>query len=807
MNRHGTFRTPVSGVILCALLLTAALAPAQSVTVTTLLSARECGTLLEYDGVLYGGLRDGGLLLWDAVGGDHYVRWTTETGLGGDRVTDLYRLGDVLWVATNGAGLTRIDLSGGAPDFRLFTNIGDDLTVAAVAVTEQGGRERAYFGLDNGGVGEISDGLPGIIFTSEATGGGLVNDRIRDLVFVGADLWIATDEGVSRLRENAFSDMSAGIGYGNVVCLLADPDAGLLAGDVDGVWRWDEDAGTWVDFGGLGVSVADLATHQGEVWALAAGTGATDRLFRWTGTDWEARTLPEDGALTIAGGTQLWVGGSRRPVAANYKALQAWAAGWSGDAWELREVDELAFTSVDGVAVGPDDDVWVGSRLGAGFARRTGDTWEQVLQTADAAPDSVGLFNIDGGFLDVDVTGDGEVWMTQFAAGGVIRYRPDLPDCDHLTRDDSELSGNRIVRIYQHPDGPMFLMSDRQGVDVILDPDAWRDPGVWLHLPTDNTGLGGSNVNDAVMGATPDQIWFVVKDVGLILWDVNGTAGGDAELTWTDASDDIWTDPTGIPGSGFDMTGAKAVAVARDGTLWVGGGSGVTHFRVDGYDDSGLVITHLQTVREKTSATAVGLIQGSVLDIALDRNDDLWAAHAGGLDRVSVRRGQLRVDGYTGPAQFESFGLISYYATDILAGLPGGMIRELAVNADGSLIACGSEGGLVLVEVGPAGTESEGPLDRLYLYPNPLRPETHAGLYLGDVEAEVTWGEYELQGGARVEIYDLEGQLIYRDRHVAADDPFWTGRNLEGDAVASGVYMVRVEFGGQIVVKAVSVAR
>ncbi len=808
MSRHASIRFLSTGALLCALLIAAAPVAAQSVSISSAPSARECGALLEHDGILYGGLRDGGLLLWDAAGDGGYVRRTTEHGLSGNRVTDLYLHGDVLWMATDGAGLTRIDLAGDPPDSRVFTNIGVDLSVAAVAVTEQGGRERAYFGLTNGGVGEISDGLPGIIFTSEATGGGLVNDRIRDLAFDGQDLWIATDEGVSRLRDNAFSDMSAGIGYSNVVCLLNDPGVGLLAGDVNGVWRWDDGAGEWVDFGGLGISVSVLATHQDEVWALAAGTGAADRLFRWTGAVWETLPLPETGALTIAGGSRLWTGGSRRPVAANYKALQAWAAGWDGADWSLREIDELAFSSVDGVSVAPDGSVWAGARNAAGFARHADGAWEQVLETAAAATDSVGLFNIDGGFLDVHATAAGEIWMTQFAAGGVIRYRPDLPDCDHLDSDNSELSGNRIIRIADHPDGPVLLLSDRQGVDVILDPDDWRDPAAWLHLPTDNDGLGSTNVLDALVGASPDRIWFVVKDVGLVLWDVNGNAGGDDPLTWTDAGDDVWAAPlTNVSGSAFDLTGAKAVAVAGDGTVWVGGGGGVLHFRLDDYDAAGLTVTHLQTVREKTTPGGVGLIQGSVLDIELDRNDDLWVAHAGGLDRIALRGGQVRVDAYTGPAQFETFGLIANYAADILAGLPAGMVRELSANADGSLIVGGSEGGLIRVEVGAAGIASAGPLDQLYLYPNPLRPGDHAGLYLGDVDAEVVWGQYALEGGAHVEIYDLEGQLIFRDRHVSADTPFWDGQNLEGGSVASGIYMVRVELDGQVVVKAMTLAR
>lgn len=810
MSHQGSISGRSRTLLVCGLLLIAIAAHAQSVSVNTLVSAQECVALLPLDGMLYAGLSDGGIAVWNLTGDGAYARWTTREGLSSNRVTDLAAYGSAVWAATDGGGLTRITPGVGGPAFRLFTNIGTDLSVSAVAATELAGNERVYFGLSNGGVGVISSGVPGNIVTSDGTQGGLVNDRIRDLLFVGDDLWIATDEGISRLRENAFADMSAGIGYASVACLFHDPAEGLLAGDASGVWAWDDGAETWSLLGDLGTPVLSLTAYDGDVWALAGGTGATGRLHRWDGAAWIASDLPESGALVIVGDDALWAGGSARPLPANYKALQAWTAAWNGAAWNQWTTDELLFTSVDGVAVAPDGGVWLGARGGAGFARWRDETWHQIIETADVAPDSVGLFNINGGFLDVDVLPDGEVWMTQFAAGGIIRYRPDLPDCDHLNTSTSELAGNRVLRIAHHPDGPVLLMSDRQGVDVVIAPASWPDPASWLHLPTDNTGLGSDNVSDAVVGASPDQIWFVVKDVGLVLWDINGVAAdGDAPLTWADEGDDTWAPPlASINGITFDFTGAKAVAVADDGTVWAGGGSGVVHFRVLAYADGLLEVEHLHTVRETGGSSQVGLMQGSVLDIELDRNGDLWVGHAAGLDRVKLRDGDILVDAFTGPGQYAGFGLGAYYSPDILHGLPDGMVRELATNASGSLLVAGSEGGVVMVEIDPATTSTAGPLDRLYIYPNPLKPAEHTGLYLGNVVAEVTgYGGTFLSGGAHVEIYTIEGQLVYRDAHVAADTKFWNGLNLEGNPVASGVYLARVELGGQVLVKPVTLVR
>ena len=64
-----------------------------------------------------------------------------------------------------------------------------------------------------------------------------------------------------------------------------------------------------------------------------------------------------------------------------------------------------------------------------------------------------------------------------------------------------------------------------------------------------------------------------------------------------------------------------------------------------------------------------------------------------------------------------------------------------------------------------------------------------------------------MAGGATVEVYDLQGQLVHRASHVAAGDPFWDGRNLQGDPVSSGLYMVKVTLDGQNAVRTLAVVR
>jgi len=788
--------------LLCAALAVVAAAPratAQSVRLQTVLSAQDCVALLAADGQMFGGLAEGGVLVMNADGGI-VGRWGAVDGLAGDRVTDLAWSGTHLWVACQGAGLTQIDPDPLAPGFRRVTNLGSDLALTAVAANQ----ERVYYGLLDGGVGVISGGLPGGVMTTSNTPG-LVSDVILDLLLDGGDLWIATAGGVSLQRNNAVSDASDGIGPQAVFALRLVPGLGLLAGAGDGVWLWSESAGTWSRLGDLAAMVTDLTDVGGEAWALVEAAGTAGRLRRWDGAAWQAVDAPEAAVHALEGTDRLWCAGLLRPEPANLKAARSFVAGRVGDGWNVIQSDELLFTSVDGVAFDPAGVPWFGSRQGGGIASRDGFTWTQIAGLADAAADSVGLFNFDGGVLALTVRSDGELWFTQFQTG-VIRYRPGIPDMDHLTPDNSPLSTRRIVRIVHHPEGPVLLLSDRDGVDVLVDPDHWRDPASWIRLPTDNTGLGGGVVFDAAVDGR-DRVWFAVTGVGLVLWDVNGAAAATAELTWTDQGDDVWTPPAAVTGSGFDFASVRAVDVAPDGTVWVGGGSGLAQLSYRSYDDDTLDMTQVRSLRAKVDSETPGLLQGTLLDVEVDGNGDVWVGHDAGLERVRVRDGEVFVDPFTNAAEYASYGLSAYYTADIVAGTPQGPVRELVTDATGLRLLAGAAGGAVLVTIEREGGGGEGPLAPLFLYPNPLLTGEHAGLRLGGIVAETVATPLAISGGALVEIYTLDGQLVYRDRHVAADTVFWNGNNLTGEAAASGTYLVRVELAGQVRVLPLALVR
>ena len=158
----------------------------------------------------------------------------------------------------------------------------------------------------------------------------------------------------------------------------------------------------------------------------------------------------------------------------------------------------------------------MGDHSAGGFAAWDGAALEQFYELAASAPDSVGLFNDDGGILDLSVAPDGTVWLLQFFSGGLIRYDPATGAVDHINSDNSPLVSNRLLRIVHHPDGAVLLLGDRDGVSVLVDPDRWRDPAAWIQLSTDGDALGGMEVQDAWV-EDRDRIWFAVNPAGIVL--------------------------------------------------------------------------------------------------------------------------------------------------------------------------------------------------------------------------------------------------------------------------------------------------
>jgi ligand-binding sensor domain-containing protein len=502
-------------------------------------------------------------------------------------------------------------------------------------------------------------------------------------------------------------------------------------------------------------------------------------------------------AITAVG-DDVWTAGRYRPgdtQLPNTLSGFAWLGNRRTGAWDQWFRDGSVVGDADGVAFDTLGRAWVGERGGDGLSALSPQgTWTHITDLATVENDSSGLFNQYGGILSIVTDAAGALWFDQYFSG-VIRVRDGAYDLIYPA--NSAIAGSPVVRLGMHPAGPVFIMTDHNvsesGVQVLVDPDHWRRDDVWV-----TPNVGGNTVL-AALAERPDVIWFAVEGVGLVRWDVNGDGGPTDDLTWTDFADDNMRTFTTIENATINLTEAKALALGADGVIWVAA-NGVLGFR---YDES-LGFQNVREYRQKHSAAIEGLLSNAVTGVAVDRNGHVWALTGAGLNRIRLNASPLKIDAYTDLANFLSLSSSGLYSSNIIAPLPGGTYRQLAVDATGERLVLSSDRGAVRVTVAAAGggTVADDALADMFLYPNPFSgrdgdAKLHlGGLATGDGSSET----------AAIEILNLQGQIVYRLSSLDPTLGFFEGAATRtSERVASGLYVVKVVYRGATAVRTLAV--
>lgn len=795
-SRTRSHRSSPTAAVLAALLALAApgAAGAQVADLQPLLLQHDVTAIIEVGGRVFAGLDGGGLVV--APVGDLAAAevWTAGADLSGNTVTDLAWSGSHLWVATEGGGLTRVTDPAGTPVFRQYASNLGGRDITAVTGAMVGGSERVYYAMDGAGIGQIVDGLSGNIYTAGQDG--LVSDSVNALQVWQGQLFVGTTAGVSRFSQNVFTTVNTGLPSLVVNDFDIDSNGDLLAATNGGLYRWVPATTSWQFVRAIGAWVMRVSCRQDETWVLGLDSSSNGVVQASSGGVWRTVALPHAKCRAIHAGADLWIGGRSRQVSGSRALEQAYLGRReAGDQFTLRDFSANLVRSADGVAFTPGGDVWIGDWRGAYVSHWDGDGWTHLWEGAADAADSNGLLAAGANVLCMASGPDGTIWANQFTQG-ILRIDGATGKVNHLTRNTSGLVGHNVVNLVTHPDGALLTLhevADSRKVEVLVDPARWRDPAYWISLPIEG-GLGsGPTVWDAVVERR-DVIWFAVEDVGLVRWDVNGDAAGpDDPLTWTDQSDDRWDDPVAtLAGTTLDLGRALGLALGRDGTLWAGG-NGVVQFT---YDAAAQAATLVTAVGEKLTSSSVGLVNGNVVDLAVDANNDVWVATQTGLNRIRGTGRNVSVAAWIDLQNY--YGSTTYqalYSANTIAPLPGLSYRKVVASADGRRLLLSSDQGVVLVTVGTGGGQAgEGDLAGAFCYPNPWVGElgSGSGLKLGGLPEGVT-----ADAPALVEVYDLQGELVYRDEAVVADAAFWNGTNRMGSRVQSGLYVVRVSWGGR----------
>jgi hypothetical protein len=769
-----------------------------------LLRTRTLQCLEALDGTIFAGTDGGGVLLWDAAGHAVTGQWTAGAEITGNDIQALAWSGRNLWVATLGSGLTRVTDPTGTPSFRQYATNLADLDVSAVTGAIIGTSERVYYGTAGSGLGLITDGLSSSIFTREQDG--LISNVIHDVHFLDEVLFVATPDGISRFANNQFTDENAGLVSLVVHDLALDADGNLIAGTGAGVFRWNDGARTWSEIGVFDAPIVGVTADADRIY----GVSDVSQVIEWDGSLWRTVPRPELRCSTLLAADDLWLAGTAERSTGNGFFRQGYLARRTGpDTFDTRQHAATSVFNGSGAAFGPGGEVWMTDFGGFYVSWREDGTWSHVYETPHAGNDTLTLHPGRGPLLDMTRGADGRIWAGAYAGGGLLRIDQAARRSELIDPDNSGLEGRFVLAVTAHPQGPILVMHDEQDpelVQVVVDPDDWANPGNWVTLTRDE-GLGeGTRAWDALV-ERDDVIWFVVEEVGLVRWDVNGDAAGpDDPLTWFDKSDDRWDPPLSFfPNTTLDPRQARTLAAEGDGTIWAGG-NGLVRFS---YDEVARTVTTEDDLTEKRGTNDVGLVNGKVNSIARAR-DGLWVATQTGLNRVRVAGDALEVTAwidlrnYLGNPDYPAL-----YSPSVIANLPGITYNRIAVDPAGERILVAADQGVTLVAADPAGGGSGGgtvdPLAGVYCYPNPWSPGVDGGdLWIAGLPAGA-----DGQNPVSAELYNLEGQPVWRDTHDDGGAPwsFWNGRNRFDQYVSTGLYVLRVSWNGAHTTRTVALVR
>lgn len=815
MTRIRTAAAAGAATLLFSLLVAAA-AVAQQPGFSPILTGHRVVAGLAVDGRIYAGLAKGGVVEWDAVDETALRSLDRGSGLSGHYVQDIGWSGSRLLIAFGDGGITAISNPGTSDEFmQLYRDGLASLDVTCVTGQQIGGSERIYYGTAADGIGVIDGGREGAYFS---TLDGLIADEIVDVVLSGDLLLVATPIGLSRFASNVFTNYRYDeTGMAEVNALATTADGAIWAATADGVKRWDDAARDWIDVLGPDNRYNALAVAGTELFGLRNDGGVA----RVEGDGGYTIAVPDAPAgyrirtaSVIAVDGEPWVGGSLRLEAhvPGSQVATPWLAAAGDDAATIHTFPTCRIGvdgGFDGVAVDVHGRAWVGDRQGDGLAGWNGSSWYNVDARASAENDSSGFYDYGGGVLAMTRAGE-DLWFNQYAKGA-IRFRPPAEpggeeQWQHVWRENSPMQVDGIINVVSHPDGAIFFCSDNAnwwgggdnaqlGVDVLFDPERPYDPASWLHVGVSE--LGGNFILTAGFERR-DVVWFSVQGVGLRRWDINGLGRGpDDPLTWSDTTDDYWTDDAlvTVPGGSVSLTAVRAITVDAEGDIWAGG-SGLVRFA---YDPS----LELATLRgewvEKVDTFAPGLLGQVVGGLALDRNDDLWILTENGLDRFRIDGDEVEVDSYTDLVTFGSLDQ-RFYSASAIAPLPGGTYRGLASDSEGRRLALTSDLGAVMVDVPRRSDVGGDAVETAFLYPNPFPGDDGAAsLSLGGLVIDE-------DTPARLEILNLLGQIVHRNSRLTTASSIWDGRNRLGERVASGLYVVRIEQGGAVSTRTLAIA-
>jgi ligand-binding sensor domain-containing protein len=224
---------------------------------------------------------------------------------------------------------------------------------------------------------------------------------------------------------------------------------------------------------------------------------------------------------------------------------------------------------------------------------------------------------------------------------------------------------------------------------------------------------------------------------------------------------------------------ARCVAIDNNNRLWIGTNKGLRVVPgVDRFLTQDELTANPIIIMEDGLAQEL-MYEQALTDIVVDGANNKWLATGGAGAFLVSPDGQQTL----------------FHFTKQNSPLPSDVINDIEIdNVTGEVFFATDKG---MVSYRGTSTEASGDLSKVYVFPNPVRPD-----FDGDVNISA------LTDNANVKITDIEGNLVY-EATSEGGTVLWDTRAFGKYKVASGVYMIFIssEDGTQTKVKKVMIIR
>ncbi len=277
--------------------------------------------------------------------------------------------------------------------------------------------------------------------------------------------------------------------------------------------------------------------------------------------------------------------------------------------------------------------------------------------------------------------------------------------------------------------------------------------GQWYDFDP-GTIVGGNYLVSSIMAASNGYKWIIrPRSNALLVFNDNGTIA--------DTNDDQYKLIKNETGQGgLPSPDVYCVAEDKDGEIWVGSAKGISVFYNPSAIFSGGDFDSQQILIEQDGNVQILLETEIVTAIEVDGADRKWiGTQASGVFLVS-------------PDGKEQIG----HFTAENSPLPSNTITSIAIDNVSGEVFFGTDRGIISYR--SDAIEGAEKAECVSVFPNPLKPE-HTG------PVAITG----LMRDSEVKVTDMAGNLVFRTTSNGGQ-AIWPGTNMNGERVATGVYLV-----------------